>query len=497
MKKLILFFVMFIFCSHSFAQININILNEKQVLIDEEADVKLYSMGQNGFVLVKSFESEKSAQDKTWRFIHYKPDLTQKWTTDITLEKSCILSAVNIDGENVNLVYQVKSNASIRTLDQTIATIDADGEFKTKDFVLTKVTAIKGYVFADGLCYFAAESVASDLISGDVSSTIYAIDFKELNIIQKKFVIPATAEVKNQFTDGKIAYFHLNYSQKNMQADTIIGIENGELVHKIPVILPKETEFEKIDLIRTDSTHSFLVGQTKKWVDGSRNYTENFDYSFFISKIEKGLISPLQLVEKKYADAFKSKRDVQILHDWFGNLNHKSTVCKYFVSSSFRSNNKNYVVFDKYITGERSQKQSREQDVFFYTNSIILGFNDEGEMEWGNDLEYDIVTPYMSSVTSAIPNANGNIILFGEFEKEFSTVTFSSTDGSITDGLDKFKIADEIDMDEYLVKNNITHLYGDKYVVWGNENETYEQNKLRVKNKDYNLKFNLKIVELK
>jgi hypothetical protein len=494
MKKIKAFIVLFTFCSLSFGQINI--LKEEQLLVDEDADIMLYSMESKGFLLKQEFESEKSSRDRTWRFTLYNLDLSQQWTKDITLEKSCRLTAVNIDKATVDLIYIIKNNASVNSQDLTIATISPEGEAKTKDFVLKNASGIGGYTFIDGLGYFSATKGNSGILSGNEQDIAYIIDFENLSITKKDFGFPISAEISNLFSDGKIIYFYANWSQNNTQRDSIISVENGELAYKFPVKLAKETAIDNIHLIKADSTHRFFMGETKKWVSGSRSFSESYDYQFFIAKIEKDSISPIQNVEKKYTSEFENKRDVRILHGGGGNFNNKLSENKCKISSCFRVNDKNYVVFDKYQTKRTSMKKDREPEVLFFTNTIVWCFNDNGEIEWSRNIEYDIITPFSNPVTSARLNANNTISIFGQFEDEVAVITLAM-DGSMIGDPDPFKVKSEIDMDDYLVKNSITPLSENKYVVWGLENESYEQAQKRLKKKDYNIKLNLKIVEIK
>lgn len=494
MKKIKAFIVLFTFCSLSFGQINI--LKEEQLLVDEDAELMLYSMGNKGFLVKQEFESEKSTRDITWRFVKYDQDLSQQWMKDITLEKSCRLSAVNIDNGNIELVFSIKSSTHLNTQELTIATISSEGVVKTKDFVLKNASGILGYAFVDGLGYFSATKATSGILSGNEQDIAYIIDFENLSITKKDFGFPTSSEINNLFSDGKALYFYANCNQNNVQRDTIFCIVNGELAYKIPVRLANENAIDNIHLIKVDSTHSFFMGEIKQWVSGSRSFSESYDYQYFITKIDTNSISPINTIDKKYANEFDKKREVHILHGRGGNLNNKLMYNKYKIGNSFRVGEKNYVVFNNYQSSRSSMKKDREPETFFYKNSIVWCFNDNGEIEWSRNIEYDIITPFSNPVTSARLNANHTISIFGQFEDEVSAITLAM-DGSIIGDPDPFKIKSEIDMDDYLFKNSITPLYENKYVVWGLENESYEQTQKRLKKKDYNIKLNLKIVEIK
>ncbi len=496
MKKIKAFLVLFTFCSLSFGQISI--LKEEQLLVDEDADLTLYSIGNKGFVLIQEFESEKSTRDKTWRFTHYGTDLSQEWIKDITLEKSCRLSAVNVNHETLDLVYSIKNNSSLNTQDLTIATISSDGEVKTKDFVLKNASGIVGYAFINGFGYFSATKVNSGFSSGYEQDIAYIIDFESLSITKKDFGFPISSEINNLFSDGKTIYFYANWSQSNIQKDSIISVENGELAYKIPVKLPKETTIDNMQLIKADSTHDFFMGETKQWISGARILSESYNYGFFITKIEKDSIYPIQNVEKKYTEELENKRDIRILHGGGGggNFSKKLMNNKYKINKCFRVNDRNYVVFDKYQTKRTSVKKDRDPDIFFYTNTIIWCFNDDGVIEWSRNIEYDIITPLANPVTSARLNTNNTISIFGQFEDEIAAITIA-LDGTILGDLNPFKIKDEFDLDDYMANNNITYLCDNKYVVWGLEHESYEQTQKRLKKKDYNIKLNFKIVEIK
>lgn len=490
MKRLKAFFVLFALCSFSYGQVNIQ--KETQLAVDEDADISIHSMGDKGFLMVQEFESEESSRDKTWRFTQFTMDLSQQWTKDITLEKSCRLTAMNIDQGTVDLIYMVKNNASLGTQDMTIATISPEGEAKTKDFVLKNASEIGGFTFIDGLGYFSATKDKSGILSSEGQEVAYIVDFKNLNIAKKEFVFPSSSEIKNVFSDGKIIYFYFNWNQNELERDTIISMENGELAYRIPVKLAKETTIDNLDLVRTDSNHGFFIGETKKWISGSRNISENFDYHFFIAKISKDSVAPIKSVEKKYTEEFERAREIDVIHL----AGVKLTDDQYKISSSFRINDKNFVVFDKYQTQKSSAKKDERPDAYFYTNSIVWCFDDDGNIEWSHNFEYEIITPFGNPVTSARPNSDNTLSIIGQFEEEVSAITLT-LDGSVVGNFDPFKISKEIDMDEYVVKSNITRLNDQKYVVWGYENETYEQAQKRLKKKDFNRKLNLKIAEIK
>jgi hypothetical protein len=490
MKRFKAFFVLFALCSFSYGQVNI--LKEKQLLVDEDAQITLHAMGDKGFLLVQEFENEESSRDKTWRFTQFTLDLSQQWTKDITLEKSCRLTALNIDQGTVDLIYMVKNNASLGTQDMTIATISTEGEAKTKDFVLKNASRIGGCSFIDGLGYFSATKGNSGILPGDVQDVAYIIDFKNLSIAKKEYAFPNSSEIKNVYSDGKTLYFYFNWSQNDLERDTIISIENGELAYRIPVKLDKETTIDHMDLIHTDSTHGFFIGETKKWVSGSRKFSESYDYQIFIAKISKDSFAPINNVEKKYTEEFERMRDLYVIHGG----GTKLTDSQYKISSSFRIKDKNYVVFDKYQTKKTSTRKDEAPEAYFYTNSVVWCFDDEGAIEWSHNIDYEIISPFGNAVTSAKPNANNTLSVFGQFEDEVSGITLT-LDGSVTGNSDPFKISEEIDMEEYVVKSNITRLNDQKCVVWGLENETYEQAQKRLKKKDFNRKLNLKIAEMK
>lgn len=494
MKRLKAFFVLFALCSFSYGQVIIQ--KEEQLLVDEEAEVMLYSLGNQGFFVKQEFESEKSSRDITWRFTKYDLDLSQQWVKDITLEKSCRLSAVNNDHGTIDLVFNVKNSSHFNTQELTIATISPEGVVNMKDFVLKNASTILGYAFVDGNCYFSASKSTSGIVSDNAQDLAYLIDFDKMSITKKEYNFPSSAEINNLFSDGETVYFYASCNQDQVQRDTIFSIVHGELAHKIPVKLGEETAIDNMRLIKIDSNHSFLMGETKKWISGSRKFSDSYDYQYFIAKIDKNSISPIKTIEKKYASEFDLKREVHIRHGRGGNLNNKLMSDNYIIGNSFRIGDKNLVVFDKYQSSKASVKKDREPENYFYKNSIVWCLNDQAEIVWSRNLEYEIISPYRNPVTGSRANANNSITLFGQFEDEFSTITLAH-DGLIVGSPEPFKVNSEIDMDDYSIKNSITPLTGNKFVIWGLENETYEQAQKRLKKKDFNRKLNLKIAEIK
>ena len=101
-----------------------------------------------------------------------------------------------------------------------------------------------------------------------------------------------------------------------------------------------------------------------------------------------------------------------------------------------------------------------------------------------------------SQKTKAFPYKNNTIAFIGEFEKDVTLITLSM-DGDVIDGSEKYKTLQVLDMDEDLIyKNSITPLFGNKYLVWGKENVTEEQAKLKKKKKIYTMGLNLKVIEI-
>jgi hypothetical protein len=494
MKKIVVFSILLCFQYFSFSQIQI--VSEKQITIDEEAGVKVIPTNNRGFILVQNFQNEESSSLTTWRFTYYNISLADEWTKNIILEKKCDLVAYNTDNWGISLVYIVKNNASINVQDLTIVHINDDGVVNKKDVELEKTSSLHDFVFLNDLCFFSATTVQSNVFENNDLETIYAINFTELSISKKQIVVPDIAEIKELLSFDNSLCFRVHYNQNNIIKDSIYYVEQNRLENKIPINLPKETSVESINLIKTDSVHYFLLGITKRWISGVKNIDENYEYLFFISKLEKNENLTIKNVEKKFINEFENSREIHLLHDRMGHLNDWLLGNKYIINNSFRLNNKNYIIFDKYQTNRAGFKQNKTPEAYFYTNSIIWCFNDDGEVEWSKNIDYEIITPFLNGVTYGQPNSNNSIALIGQFEDECAVLNFS-TDNPNASGNDKFKTSNEIDMDDYQVKSNITHLFNCNYVVWGIEDESYEQTQKRLKNKIYDIKFNLKVIEVK
>ena len=190
------------------------------------------------------------------------------------------------------------------------------------------------------------------------------------------------------------------------------------------------------------------------------------------------------------------KSKVANSYDFFSGSEKKLTDNNYVISSTFRYNNKNFVVFDKYQTKLEIISQHKYIMNYLFTNSLIWCFDDEGEIEWTKNIDYSIISDNLEPKTKAFPYKNNTIAFIGEFDKEVSLITLSM-DGDVLDGSEKYPTLKVLDMDEDLVyKNSITPLFGNKYLVWRKENVTSEEAKMKKKKKIYTIGLNLKVIEI-
>jgi hypothetical protein len=139
------------------------------------------------------------------------------------------------------------------------------------------------------------------------------------------------------------------------------------------------------------------------------------------------------------------------------------------------------VVFDKYQKvyskhSTYSYKTKTDQivyvfEAYYYTNTILWCFNDDGEIEWTKNFGYDIVSPYYHEKTCARPCKDNTIALIGHFDNELSYKTIS-LDGEVIEGTENQNVMNKgkfVDVKQF--NNSITHLYDNTYLVWGNDDD--------------------------
>jgi hypothetical protein len=329
-----------------------------------------------------------------------------------------------------------------------------------------------------------------------------AIDLETMNLSQKPMEVPENCHVIRSFFAGNTNFYRVSTidksiygSNKKPEYDCLYSVTGNEIVGKLPLKLGTETNFDNLSMVSTDSTHNYFLGISKKWIKGDRDNNENYDYNLFLNKVTPTELEPFRNLDKKYLYELASKTEIAVKNGGFGS-EKKLTDNNYVISSAFRYNNKNFVVFDKYQTKMELITNSKYIMNYLFTNSLIWCFDDEGEIEWTKNIDYSIISDNLEPKTKAFPYKNNTIAFIGEFEKGVSLITLS-LDGDVLDGSEKYPTLKVLDMDEDLVyKNSITPLFGNKYLVWSKENVTSEEAKMKKKKKIYTIGLNLKVIEI-
>jgi len=498
MKKSLLTFLFVILSYIGFSQIQT--LSEKQLTIDVEDAVTIKPYKNNGFILVQKAYNEESKKINIWRFTLYGYDLSEVWTKEISLDRYFYFNKIDFYEGNIFIVFNYSSSGEYSsTTEFAIATIGTDGAVSKKEFELKKTPYRSGFIFIDGAYYFNTTSTKSF----KSYENLYKIDASTLVLTQKSMDVPEKTTVTRSFSSGNTIYYRvtsMNFSMgmtsKKPEYDYLYSVVDNEIVEKMPIRLGDETYFDNLSMVSLDSSHNYFLGISKKWIKGNRSDAENYDYNLFLNKVSPDELGVFKNLEKKYMYELASKREIAVKNGGFGS-EKKLSDNNYVISSAFRYNNKNFLVFDKYQTKLEHQSQNKYSVTYLFTNSLIWCFDDEGEIEWTKNIEYSIISDNLEPKTKAFPYKNNTIAFIGEFEKEVTLLTLSM-DGDVIDGSEQYSTLKVLDMDEDLIlKNSITPLDSNKYLVWQKENVTYEQAKLKKKKKIYTIGLNLKVIEIK
>jgi hypothetical protein len=499
MKKLLLTIAFLFLCSIAFPQIQI--LGESQVKIDIEDQVTIRPYENKGFILVQKAFDEKAKKEITWRFTLYNYDLSEEWAKSVVLKEGYYYGKMDYYNGNIMILFWYSDNgggySSSTTF--TIANINSDGAVSKKEFELKKTPYTTSLHLVDGSYYFNTTTRKS---LTKISENMCAIDLETMNLSQKPMEVPENCHVIRSFFAGNTNFYRVSTidksiygSNKKPEYDCLYSVTGNEIVGKLPLKLGTETNFDNLSMVSTDSTHNYFLGISKKWIKGDRDNNENYDYNLFLNKVTPTELEPFRNLDKKYLYELASKTEIAVKNGGFGS-EKKLTDNNYVISSAFRYNNKNFVVFDKYQTKMELITNSKYIMNYLFTNSLIWCFDDEGEIEWTKNIDYSIISDNLEPKTKAFPYKNNTIAFIGEFEKGVSLITLS-LDGDVLDGSEKYPTLKVLDMDEDLVyKNSITPLFGNKYLVWSKENVTSEEAKMKKKKKIYTIGLNLKVIEI-
>jgi len=499
MKKLLLTIAFLTLSSIAFPQIQT--LGESQVKIDVEDQVTIRPYENKGFILVQKAFDEKAKKKITWRFTLYNYDLSEEWVKNVVLEEGYYYGKMDYYNGNIMILFWYSDNEGgySNSTTFTIATINSDGAVSQKEFVLKKTPYTTGLHLIDGTYYF---NITTRKSLTKISENLCTIDLATMSLSQKPMEVPEKCHVTRSFLAGNSVYYRvstidntLGVSVKKPEYDYLYCVTDNEIVGKLPLKLGTETLFDNLSMVSTDSTHNYFLGISKKWLKGDRYNNENYDYNLFLNKVTPTELEPFRSLDKKYLYELASKTEIAVKNGGFGS-EKKLTDNNYVISSSFRYNNKNFVVFDKYQTKLEIISQHKYIMNYLFTNSLIWCFDDEGEIEWTKNIDYSIISDNLEPKTKAFPYKDNTIAFIGEFDKEVSLITLSM-DGDVLDGSEKYPTLKVLDMDEDLVyKNSITPLFGNKYLVWRKENVTSEEAKMKKKKKIYTIGLNLKVIEI-
>jgi hypothetical protein len=526
MKKFIAIFVILAMCSISFAQLQV--VNQKQITINKGDEISVMELGQKGFVVFTKSNNEDSKKLKDWTFTLYSPDIEAVWEKKLTLDKFQELLTMDSYNGDINIVYYDGIISQVEII--TLVKISAEGEISKKEINLKNKIGIEGAHFINGNCYLIsyflkykqsalARTCLNCLIvpifmgitQPTVISEVQKADFSSLTLTSNKIQMPEYGAVTNHTSDGKNIYLRVKSSKKKFPYDAIYNIEDGVVMEKTPIKKVDNTEIEYMNVIIPDSAHKFVLGLSKKEVLGARKKDDKTFYQYYITNLEKDDIQTINKVDKDISNELFKDRNVSIKNKFFG-TNYLVRGSGDIMSSCFRFNGKNFVVFDKYqkIYSEHTNCNGKTCytyyvfESYYYTNTIVWCFNDEGDVEWSKNFEYDIVSPYYHAKTCARPYKDNTIALIGHFDNELSYKTLSM-DGDVVEGTEKQKVSNKSKFSDLTQFNNsITHLYENTYLVWGNDDDNKsgddnEKSKARKKEDKKKKTLNLifKIIEFK
>jgi len=505
MKKLILFFVLTLVFVGANAQLSV--INQTQIALNKDDEISLMELGKKGFVVIKNTKSEESRKLRTWTFTLYSPQLEVVWTKSMDFERELTILASNTFQDDLNIVYFLDNSGSGQIYDGqkvgdlTVMKITADGEVTKKDIEFKdKIRLYRGN-FVQGAYYFDASIKKEDVIM--------KIDFSTLILSSNKFNLPEKTDVFDRTNDGKNMYFRVSSTKKKIIFDQLYTIEDGVVMEKTPLKRGVDEEFVFMKILKPDSAHRFMFRLTNREIQAERKRDDKIVYSYSLTNLEKEDIQTVNRIDQKVSDELFIDRKI-ILKNKFFSTQYVIRGSGDITSSCFRVKDNNFVVFDKYqkvysvhTYYDSNSKSTRTEYVFeayYYTNTIVWCFNDDGEIEWTKNFEYDIVSPYFHEKTCARPYKNNTIALIGHFDNELSYKTISM-DGEVIEGTENQKVLNKNKFNEIKEFNNsITHLYDNTYLVWGNDNdnksgmgENEKEIKKQKKQKFVNLQF--KIVE--
>jgi len=497
MKKLLVILVITMAFSGAFAQLSVT--NQTQITLNKDDEISLIELGNKGFVVIQNTKSEESRKLRTWTFTLYNPQLEVVWTKSMDFEKQLYLLANNAYDGDLNLVYYIDNSNGTGIVDGqkvgdlTVMRITSDGEVSKKDIEFKdKIRLYRGN-FINGAYYFDAAIKKED--------AIMKIDFSTLALSSNRLNLPEHTDIFERTDDGKNTYFRVKTTKKKIPYDYLYTIDDGVVVEKTSLAQSNNEELLFLNILKPDSAHKFAFGLIEKEVLGERKKDDIVSYNYYLTNLNDNDIKSINKIDQKSSDLLNKKREVSVKNDIFLALFGSAIFLKgdaFLTSNCFRFQNKNVAVFDKYQEvwetyqeyvnhGQGYRWETRYRKIgYFFTNSVIYYFNDEGEIEWAKNFEYDIFSTHLKSKTCARPVNENTIALIGYFNNELSYKTISA-DGDVTEGNEKQKVVIKkkgkyTDVNRF--DNSITNLYDNTYLVWGNDNDDKkdsEENKKKKK----------------
>jgi hypothetical protein len=476
MKKLLAILV--IMMAFSFANAQLSVKNRTQITLSNDDEISLMELGKKGFVVIKNTKSEESRKLRTWTYTLYSPDLEVVWTKSMDFEKNLYILAMNTFEGDINLVYYI-DNDGVEGLidgqkigDLTVMKITSDGEVNKKDIEFKdKIRLYRGN-FVNGAYYFDATVKKED--------AIMKIDFSTLALSSNKLNLPEKTDIFDRTNDGKYMYFRVSSTKKKVVYDSFFTVDDGVVIEKTPLKRGADEEYVFMKVLKPDSTHRFMLRLTNKEILGERKRDDKIVYSYYLTNMEKEDLQTANKIDQKVSDELFKDRKIELKNKFFGTY-YVIRGSGDITSSCFRYNGKNFVVFDKYqkVYSEHSSYDPNTKstyiyyifEAYYYTNTILWCFNDDGEIEWTKNFEYDIVSPYYHEKTCARPYKDNTIALIGHFDNELSYKTISM-EGEVIEGTENQKVLNKNKFSDVKQFNNsITHLYGNTYLVWGNDDD--------------------------
>lgn len=501
MKKTGLLLALFMTFSTLFAQLQV--VNQTQITLSNDDEISLESIGQKGFIVLKNTKSEESRKLRTWTFTLYNPQLEVVWTKSMDFEKDLNILAQNTYDGDLNIVFYIDSWGAEGLIDGqkigdlTVMKITSDGVITKKDIEFKdKIRLYKGS-FVGGAYYFDASIKKDDVIM--------KIDFSTLSISSNKFTLPENTDIFDRTNDGKYTYFRVSSYKKKYVYDSFFTIDDGVVIEKTPLKRGKDEEYVFMKVLKTDSTHRFMFRLTNTEILGERKKDDRIVYSYYLTNMDKEDLQSANKIDQKVSDELFNDRKIELKNKFFSTY-YVIRGSGDITSSCFRCYDKNFVVFDKYqkVYSEHSYYDSQTHtyqtyyifEAYYYTNTIVWCFNDDGEIEWTKNFEYDIISPYYHEKTCARPYKDKSIAIIGHFDNELSYKTIS-LDGEVIEGTENQKVLNKnkyTDVKQF--NNSITHLYDNTYLVWGNDDDNKSDAGGKNKEKEKKNK-NKKIVNMK